>query len=165
MPRWCTAGTQTPKSYLPFLLGSSLSKEMLPKNLLSMFLDDMNIITKYYPDICPQVGLQHHIVFSVITKYYLTSNDDVFIFLVSTRNCHPVHVRFIYFLQFSTLLSSLASHPLCSFPLLSPTQLSQDVKHGTHAERWLDLKWRLPELHDFGETVKYMAGDYSGVWE
>ena len=91
---------------------------MLPKNLLSMFLDDMNIIT----------------------KYYLTSNDDVFIFLVSTRNCHPVHVRFIYFLQFSTLLSFLASHPLCSFPLLSPTQLSQDVKHGTHAERWLDLK-------------------------
>lgn len=53
---------------------------------------------------------------------------------------HPVHVRFIYFLQFSTLLSSLASHPLSSFPLLSPTQLSQDVKHSTQAERWLDLK-------------------------
>lgn len=91
---------------------------MLPKNLLSMFLDDMNIIT----------------------KYYLTSNDDVSTFLASTRNCHPVHVRFTYFLQFFTLLSTLATHPLSSFPLLSPTQLSQDVKHGAQAERWLDLK-------------------------
>lgn len=36
-----------------------MSKEMLPKNLLNMFWDDMNIVT----------------------DYYLTNNDDAFIFI------------------------------------------------------------------------------------
>lgn len=53
---------------------------------------------------------------------------------------HLIHVRSLYFLQFPTLLSSLAPHRFSSFPLISPTQLSQDVKHGDMAERGLDLK-------------------------
>lgn len=74
--------------------------------------------------------------------------------LASTRNCHPVHVRFTYFLQFFTLLSTLATHPLSSFPY---SLLFSFLKmwNMAPAERWLDLKWRLPELHYFGETTRY----------
>ena len=69
------------------------------------------------------------------------------VLVIPSRTCgyqpgtrHPIHVRFLYCLQFPTLLSSLAPHRFSSFPLTSPTQLSQDVKHGDMAERGLDLK-------------------------
>lgn len=38
-------------------------------------------------------------------------------------------------LSFNFPLSSLAPHPFSSFPLLSPIQLAQDVKHGHTAKK------------------------------
>lgn len=53
----------------------------------------------------------------------------------------PLHVRlFICLLQFSTMLSSLASHSFSSSPLLSPTRLPPGEKHSDTRERALDLK-------------------------
>lgn len=78
---------------------------MLPKNLLNMFL---------------------------ITKYYLTSNDDVFIFLVSTRNCRApcsCQVHLLPSVFYSALLSSLSSPFQLSFTLSHSTFLRCETQH------------------------------------